>query len=118
MFMQEINKYPYKAQGRKMKVLIETIAPRRGYKNFADEAEFDDFLAQNYNKITGYQILQEDDDGLNEQLQNVAKQCEMLENHLIQLFFTKADQHSDYNKLLYAAGRLCEAVSAIKSCIK
>ena len=57
--MQEINKYPYKAQGRKMKVLIETIARRRGYKNFADEAEFDDFLAQNYNKITGYQILQE-----------------------------------------------------------
>ena len=70
-----------------MKVLIETITNRRGYKNFADEAELDDFLTQNHNKITGYQILQEDEDGLNEQLQNVAKQCEMLENHLIQLFF-------------------------------
>lgn len=101
-----------------MKVLIETITNRRGYKNFADEAELDDFLAQNYSKITSYQILQEDDDSLNKQLQNVAKQCEMLENHLIQLFFTKANQHSDYNKLLYAAGRLCEAVSAIKFCIK
>lgn len=43
--MQKINKYPYKAQGRKMKVLIETITSRRGYKNFADEAELDDFLA-------------------------------------------------------------------------
>ena len=43
-----------------MKVLIETITSRRGYKNFADEAEFDDFLAQNHNKITDYQILQED----------------------------------------------------------
>lgn len=28
-----------------MKVLIETITSRRGYKNFADEAELDDFLA-------------------------------------------------------------------------
>ncbi len=115
---EKINKYLYKAQGRKMKVLMETITSRRGYKNFADETELDDFLAQNHNKITGYQILQEDDDGLDEQLQNVAKQCETLENHIIQLFFTKANQHSDYNKLLYAAGRLCEAVSAIKSCIK
>lgn len=97
-----------------MKVLIETITSRRGYKNFADKTELDNFLAQNHNKITGYQILQEDEDGLNEQLQNVAKQCEMLENHLIQLFFTKANQHPDYNKLLYAAGRLCEAVFAIK----
>lgn len=85
----KINKYPYKAQGRKMKVLIETITSRRGYKNFADEAELDDFLAHNHNKITDYQILLEDDDGLNEQLQNVAKQCEMLENHLIQLFLLK-----------------------------
>lgn len=52
--MQKINKYPYKAQGRKMKVLIETITSRRGYKNFADEAELDDFLAHNHNKITDY----------------------------------------------------------------
>lgn len=44
-----------------MKVLIETITNRRGYKNFANETEFDDFFAQNYNKITGYQILQEED---------------------------------------------------------
>lgn len=35
-----------------MKVLIETITSRRGYKNFADEAELDDFLAHNHNKIT------------------------------------------------------------------
>lgn len=33
-----------------MKVLIETITSRRGYKNFADEAEFDDFLAQTTTK--------------------------------------------------------------------
>lgn len=39
-----------------MKVLIETITSRRGYKNFADEAELDDFLAHNHNKITDYQI--------------------------------------------------------------
>lgn len=31
-----------------MKVLIETITSRRGYKNFADEAELDDFLVQNH----------------------------------------------------------------------
>lgn len=35
-----------------MKVLIETIDRRRGYKNFADEAEFDDFLAQIITKST------------------------------------------------------------------
>ena len=44
-----------------MKVLIETITSRRGYKNFADKTELDNFLAQNHNKITDYQILQEDD---------------------------------------------------------
>ena len=49
-----------------MKVLIETITSRRGYKNFADEAELDDFLAHNHNKITDYQILLADDDGLTE----------------------------------------------------
>lgn len=37
-----------------MKVLMETITNRRGYKNFADEAELNDFLAHNHNKITGY----------------------------------------------------------------
>ena len=39
-----------------MKVLIETITSRRGYKNFADEAELDDFLAHNHNKITDYSL--------------------------------------------------------------
>lgn len=39
-----------------MKVLIETITSRRGYKNFADEAELDDFLAHNHNKITDYRL--------------------------------------------------------------
>lgn len=33
-----------------MKVLIETITNRRGYKNFTDEAELDDFLAQTITK--------------------------------------------------------------------
>ena len=47
-----------------MRVLIETITSRRGYKNFANETELDDFLAQNHNKITGYQILQEDNDAV------------------------------------------------------
>lgn len=59
-----------------MKVLIETIARRRGYKNFADEAEFDDFLAQNHNKITDYQILQEDNDAvIRSDLQDFARDC-------------------------------------------
>ena len=59
-----------------MKVLIETITSRRGYKNFADEAEFDDFLAQNHNKITDYQILQEDNDAvIRSDLQGFARDC-------------------------------------------
>ena len=47
-----------------MKVLIETITSRRGYKNFADKTELDAFLAHNHNKITDYQILQEDNDAV------------------------------------------------------
>ena len=62
-----------------MKVLIETITSRRGYKNFADEAELDDFLAHNHNKITDYQILLEDDDAvLRSDLQDFARDCRSL----------------------------------------
>ena len=61
-----------------MKVLIETITSRRGYKNFANETELDDFLAQNHNKITGYQILQEDNDAvIRSDLQDFARDCKI-----------------------------------------
>ena len=37
-----------------MKVLIETITNRKGYKNFNDIAGFNDFLNENREKIKSY----------------------------------------------------------------
>lgn len=42
-----------------MKVLIETITNRKGYKNFNNIAGFNDFLNENRKKIKSYKILNE-----------------------------------------------------------
>ena len=44
-----------------MKVLIETITSRRGYKFFESKDEMDAFLGRHCGKIASYEILQEDD---------------------------------------------------------
>lgn len=102
-----------------MKVLIETIARRRGYKNFADEAEFDDFLAQNYNKITDYQILLEDDDTvIRSDLQDFAGDCKSLMMKVYQYWLNNLHQNKRYGKLTLATQSLLNAMAYIEECLK
>jgi hypothetical protein len=54
-----------------MKVLIETITSRRGYKFFENREEMDAYLGRHCGKIASYEILKEDDaaEETNEMLQ-------------------------------------------------
>lgn len=102
-----------------MKVLIETITSRRGYKNFADEAELDDFLAQNHNKITGYQILQEDEDAvIRNDLQAFVGDCKSLMMKIYQYWLNNLHQNKRYGKLTLATQSLLNAVAYIEECLK
>ena len=103
-----------------MKVLIETITSRRGYKNFADEAELDDFLAQNHNKITGYQILQEDDAAavIRSDLQDFAGDCKSLMMKIYQYWLNNLHQNKRYGKLTLATQSLLNAIANIEECLK
>ena len=102
-----------------MKVLIETITSRRGYKNFADEAELDDFLAHNHNKITDYQILLEDDDAvLRSDLQDFARDCRSLMMKIYQQWLNNLHQNKRYGKLTLATQSLLNALAYIEECLK
>ena len=102
-----------------MKVLIETITSRRGYKNFADEAELDDFLAQSLNKITGYQILQENDDAvIRSDLQDFAGVCYSLMIKIYQYWLNNLHQNKRYGKLTFATQSLLSAMAYIEECLK
>ena len=57
-----------------MKVLIETITNRKGYKFFENKDEMDAYLGRHCKNIASYEILQEDDvavDETNEMLQSL-----------------------------------------------
>ena len=104
-----------------MKVLIETIASRKGYKFFENREEMDAYLGRHCGKIASYEILQEDDtDSTNDILRGLAEECEVLENKLFYIFRQqeKIKKAKQYEKLIYAAGRLREANGAIRGCIK
>ena len=102
-----------------MKVLMETITNRRGYKNFADETEFDDFLAHNHNKITDYQILQEDDDTvIRSDLQDFVRDCKSLMMKIYQYWLNNLHQNKRYGKLTLATQSLLNALAYIEECLK
>lgn len=102
-----------------MKVLIETITNRRGYKNFTDEAELDDFLAQNHNKITDYQILQEDNDAvIRSDLQDFARDCRSLMMKIYQYWLNNLQQNKRYGKLTLATQSLLNAMAYIEECLE
>ena len=104
-----------------MKVLIETITSRTGYKFFENKDEMDAYLGRHCGKIASYEILQEDDTAsTNDILQGLAEECEVMENKLFYIFRQqeKIKKAKQYEKLIYAAGRLREANGAIRSCIK
>ena len=70
-----------------MKVLIETLNNRKGYKFFENREEMDAYLGRHCGKIASYEILQEDDAAsTNDILQSLAEECEVLENKLFYIF--------------------------------
>ena len=104
-----------------MKVLIVTIRNRKGYKFFENREEMDAYLGRHCGNIASYEILQEDDTAsTNDILQGLAEECEVLENKLFYIFRQqeKIKKAKQYEKLIYAAGRLREANGAIRGCIK
>ena len=104
-----------------MKVLIETLNNRKGYKFFENREEMDAYLGRHCKDISSYEVLQEDDTAsTNDILQGLAEECEVLENKLFYIFRQKEKikKAKQYEKLIYAAGRLREANSAIRRCIK
>lgn len=102
-----------------MKVLMETITSRRGYKNFANETELDDFLAHNHSKITDYQILQEDEDTvIRSDLQAFAGDCKSLMMKIYQYWLNNLHQNKRYGKLTIATQSLLNAMAYIEECLK
>lgn len=104
-----------------MKVLIETLNNRKGYKFFENKEEMDAYLGRHCGKIASYEILQEDDTAsTNDILQSLAEECEIIHNKLFYLFRQqeKLKKAKQYEALIYAAGRIYEAYGAIRKCIK
>ena len=103
-----------------MKVFLETYNNRRGYKFFENREEMDAYLGRHCKDISSYEVLQEDDTAsTNDILQGLAEECEVLENKLFYIFRQqeKIKKAKQYEKLIYAAGRLREANAAIRGCI-
>lgn len=104
-----------------MKVLIETIKNRKGYKFFESRDEMDAYLGRHCKDISSYEVLQEDDTAsTNDILQGLAEECEIIHNKLFYLFRQqeKLKKAKQYEALIYAAGRIYEAYGAIRKCIK
>ena len=103
-----------------MKVLIETLNNRKGYKFFENREEMDAYLGRHCKDISSYEVLREDDTAsTNDILQGLAEECEVLENKLFYIFRQqeKIKRAKQYQQLIYAAGRLREANAAIRGCI-
>lgn len=104
-----------------MKVLIETIKNRKGYKFFESKEEMDAYLGRHCGYIASYEVLQEDDTAsTNDILQGLAEECEVLNNKLFYIFRQqeKLKKSKQYQQLIYAADRIYDACGAIRSCIK
>ena len=85
-----------------MKVLIETVTKRKGYKNFKDIAGFNDFLSENRKKIKSFKILNESYEGTFEELlQDVMKRADFLGKMIGYAFFQMTDKSDKYNKFNY-----------------
>ena len=105
-----------------MKVLIETITSRRGYKFFENKDEMDAYLGRHCGKIASYEILNEYDvavDETNEMLQSFIDDCDVIEKKLFWLFRQHEPIDEKYSlKLIYASGRMHDALNAIKKCLR
>lgn len=102
-----------------MKMLIETVTNRKGYKNFNDITGFNDFLNENRKKIKSYKILSEVYNGTFEELlQDVMKRADLLGNMIGYAFFEMTDKSDKYNKLLRAMGLAAEIQGLIRGYIR
>ena len=105
-----------------MKVLIETITSRRGYKFFENREEMDAYLGRHCDKIASYEILNEYDvavDETNEILQSFIDDCDLIEKKLFWLFRQYEPINEEYSlQLLNAFGRVGDGRNAIKKCLR
>lgn len=105
-----------------MKVLIETITNRTGYKFFENREEMDAYLGRHCKNIASYEILNEYDvavDETNEMLQSFIDDCDLIEKKLFWLFRQYEPINEKYSlKLIYASGRMHDALNAIKKCLR
>ena len=102
-----------------MKVLIETITNRKGYKNFNDIAGFNDFLNENCKKVKRYKILKEAYNGsFDELLQDVMERADDLGQMLLCAFFGMTDQRDRYKNLLKASRYTSKIQSLVRRYLK
>ena len=98
-----------------MKVLIETITNRKGYKNFNNINGLHEFLKQNHKKIKSYKILSEAYNGTFEDLiREIMEKADLVSNMLLYAYFNMTDKSNKYNKLLKAAGLAAEIQGLIR----
>lgn len=105
-----------------MKVLLETYNNRKGYKFFENREEMDAYLGRHCGNIASYEILNEYDmavDETNEMLQSFIDDCDVIEKKLFWLFRQYEPINEKYSlKLIYASGRMHDALTAIKKCLR
>ena len=102
-----------------MKVLIETITNRKGYKEFNDIAGFNEFLNENRKKIKSFKILNEAYNGtFDELLQDVMKRADDLGQMLLCAFFGMTDQRDRYKNLLKASWYTSKIQSLVRGYLK
>ena len=102
-----------------MKVLIETVTNRKGYKNFNDIDCLNEFLNENRKKIKNFKILNEAYNGTFEELlQDVMKRANDLGQMLLCAFFSMTGQSERYKKLLKASRYTSKIQSLVRECLE
>ena len=98
-----------------MKVLIETITNRKGYKNFNNINSLHEFLHKNHKKIKNYKIINETYNGTFEDLiREIMEKADLVSNMLLYAYFNMTDKGNKHNKLLKAAGLAAEIQGLIR----
>ena len=102
-----------------MKVLIETITNRKGYKNFENLAGFNSFLYKNRKKIKNYKIINETYNGSFEDIiKEIMGKADLVSNMLLYAYFNMTDKSNKYNNILKAAGLAAEIQGLIRRYLK
>ena len=98
-----------------MKVLIETITNRKGYKNFKDINCLNDFLNENRKKIRTFKILKETYNAtFEDMIQDIIRHSNDLGRMLLCAFFGMTDQSDRYKNLLKASRYTNKIQSLVK----